>query len=667
MTFLNPFAWIAAVAAGVPLLIHLLSRRKARRESFPAVRFLRQVHRQEVRRIRLREWLLLLIRTLAVVCLALAFARPALEGSHGASSHAPTSMVTVVDRSLSMRANGPRGSRFDEARARLRELAALLEAGSEVQSLAFDRHPAPLFEDFTHDPARFRAAAENLKPGYGSTDIGAAIREGARWLRGRPGLHRELFVVSDFQASGMDSAGARGLADATKGMEVYLVPVGSREGQNAAWVSAEASRVGAGGQVSAVIRNASDEARRGALVEALADGRLLGASRVDMPARAETRVTVAVQGLSSNDLGATLRFPHDALEEDDQVAVAFPSSRPMRVALVGADDQKLYVAAALRAAPGAYEIQSSEDGSDLQPAEVWVLLEPDRVNTSSLRAHVARGGGVLAVMGENYTRRVVEQALGDASPGRAGAADGDSTGKTFARLRVLEAGSPVFRGLAERRGADLSSSRFVRWVRLTPAPGAVSLAEFGPDSPALLERGHVMLLATSLDGRWNNFPLSPSFVPWLYQSLDALASRTRPTSVETGLRWVRPVPAEWKGLPLTLRDPAGRAVPVDLTQGGTELRSAALDLPGLYTLQVAGKPVEAVAAALPADEADLRGMPLDAISQLVPGAHLVQAGLREEVMRRRYGRELWREFLIAALALLVLETLVSRLTVARSA
>lgn len=667
MTFLNPFAWIAAVAAGIPLLIHLLSRRKARRESFPALRFLRQVHRQEVRRIRLREWLLLLIRTLAVVCMALAFARPALQGSRGASSHAPTSVVTVVDRSLSMRANGPRGSRFEEARARLRELGALIEPGSEVQALAFDRHPAPVFEDFTHDPARFRSAADNLRPGYGGTDIGAAIREGARWLRGRPGLHRELFVVSDFQASGMDSAGARGLGEATRGMEIYLVPVGPREAQNAAWVSAEATRVGAGGELSATIRNTSGEPRRGALVEAVAGGRLLGASRVDMPARAETRVNVPVQGLSANDLGATLRFPHDALEEDDQVAVAFPSSRPMRVALVGADDQKLYVAAALRAAPGAYEIQSSEDGSDLQPAEVWVVLDPERVNASSLRAHVARGGGVLAVMGENYARRVVEQALGDASPGSAGAADGDSTGRSFARLRVLEAGAPSFRGLAERRGMELSSSRFARWVRLAPAPGATSLAEFTPDAPALLERGHVLLLATSLDGRWNDFPLSPSFVPWLYQSLDVLASRTRPTSVEAGSRWVRPVPAEWKGLPLALVDPEGRAVQMDLTQGGAELRSAPLDLPGLYTLRVSGRPADAVAAVLPADEADLRGMPLDAISRLVPGAHLVQAGLREEVMRRRYGRELWREFLIAALALLVLETVVSRLTVARSA
>jgi hypothetical protein len=692
LTFLNPFAWIAAVAAGIPLLIHLLSRRQARREMFPAIRFLRQVHRQEVRRIRLREWLLLLLRTLAVVCLMLAFSRPALQGTHGNSSHSPTSMLALIDRSLSMRANGPKGSRFEEARSRISEVGALMEPGSEIQAVGFESKPAPLFEDFTHDPARFKTLTRGLQPGYGATDIAAAVREGARWLRGRPGLHRELFVVSDFQAAGLDSAAARTLAEDTKGLEVYLVPVGSQGAQNAAWISAEAARVGAGGQVTGVIRNTSDEARKGALIEAAQGDRLLGAARADLPAHSDTRVTVALQGLGATDFGTMLRFPHDALEEDDHISVAFPSSKPMRVALVGPEDQRLYVEAALKAAPGAYEIQTSEDGSSLQAAEVWLLLDPQHVNAASLRAHLASGGGVLAVAGENAARGLLEQALGDAAPGvvnngagqylggsgASGAATGAATGPgargaapdtsptAFARLRVLEPGSPVFHGLADRRGGELSSARFLRHLRVRATAGATTLAEFSPDEPAILERGHVMELTSSLDGRWNDFPLSPTFVPWLYQTLDVLASRALPVPVEVGSRWVRPLPPEWKGLPLALLSPDGRTVPVDFVQGGSALRTDPLMTPGLYTLEVSGKPAEAVAATVPVAEADLREAPRDLLQKLLPAAHLIQGSVREEVQRRRFGRELWREFLIAALLLLALETLVARLTVARS-
>jgi hypothetical protein len=667
LTFLNPFAWLAALAAAVPLLVHLFSRRKARREVFPSVRFLRQVHRQEVRRLRLREWLLLLLRTLAVLCLALAFGRPAIQGSLGAANRAPATVVALVDRSLSMRAVGPRGTRFEEARGKLRELAGLMEPGSEEQVLTFDRRPVPLFEDFTHDPARLRAAAQALRPGHGGTDLAAALREGARWLSGRRGLHRELYLISDMQAAGLDSMRPGALAAALRDFDVYWVPVGTREAANAAWSGLAATRLGEAGEASGEVRNASDEARRGALVEALAGGRLVGAARVDLAPRAATRVEVPLHGLTALDLGVTLRFPHDALEDDDQAVAAFPANRALRVALVGPDDQRIYVQAALQAAPGAFETQSSPDGSALGPADVWVLLDPERVNAASLRAHLARGGGVLAALGPGFARRQIELALGDQCPGSAVAVEGDTAGRGFSRLRVLDPGHPGFRGLAGRRGSDLSSARFFRMVRVRPAPGATTLAEFGPDLPAMLERGHVLLLASPLDGSWNDFPLSPTFVPWLYQALEALASRDRPLAVEVGQRWVRPVPAEWKGLPLRLLDPEGREVPGELTQGGTELRTAALEQPGLYTLKVAGRAVEAVAGSLPADEADLRALSPAALKSLAPNATRVEGSLREAVLRRRLGRELWREFLVAALLLLVLETAVARMTAAERA
>ena len=201
-------------------------------------------------------------------------------------------------------------------------------------------------------------------------------------------------------------------------------------------------------------------------------------------------------------------------------------------------------------------------------------------------------------------------------------------------------------------------------MRIVPAPGAVTLAEFGPGSPALLLRGRVEMLASPLEGTWNEFPLNPSFVPWLYQTLEELASRTRPVAVEVGGRWVRPVPVEWKGLPLRLVDPDGAAVPLDLLQGGTRLRSAPLERPGLYRLLVSGRPAEGLAVTLPAAEADLKALSARDLARLFPGAHRVEGSLRETVMRRRYGRELWRECLMAALLFFVMETAVARYTVA---
>src|SRR3990172_12322119 len=103
LSFLNPvFLW-ALPAAAIPLLIHLLSRRRLPEVPFPTVQFLRALEPREIRRIRLRELLLLLLRTLAVLLLVLAFARPSLE-PRGAVIHAAAAVGILLDDSESMAA-----------------------------------------------------------------------------------------------------------------------------------------------------------------------------------------------------------------------------------------------------------------------------------------------------------------------------------------------------------------------------------------------------------------------------------------------------------------------------------------------------------------------------------------------------------------------------------
>ena len=71
LSFLNGAFLVGLAAAALPVLIHLLSRRRARDLPFSHTEFLDEITRRKVRRLKLRQWLLLLLRTLAVACLAL--------------------------------------------------------------------------------------------------------------------------------------------------------------------------------------------------------------------------------------------------------------------------------------------------------------------------------------------------------------------------------------------------------------------------------------------------------------------------------------------------------------------------------------------------------------------------------------------------------------------
>ena len=102
MSFLNPVFLFGLLAASIPLIIHLFTRRRPRETPFPSLEFLSEVNQSEIRRLRIKQWLLLLLRALAIAAIALAMARPAIKGALGLHSDAATSVVVLVDQSGSM-------------------------------------------------------------------------------------------------------------------------------------------------------------------------------------------------------------------------------------------------------------------------------------------------------------------------------------------------------------------------------------------------------------------------------------------------------------------------------------------------------------------------------------------------------------------------------------
>src|SRR6476469_7369586 len=98
--FLHPWLLAGLVAAGIPLLLHLLARREPPTVVFPAVRYLITTTREHQRRLKLQHLLLLLLRTLLIIAIVLAAAGPTLPLS-GVPGHAASALVLVVENAPS--------------------------------------------------------------------------------------------------------------------------------------------------------------------------------------------------------------------------------------------------------------------------------------------------------------------------------------------------------------------------------------------------------------------------------------------------------------------------------------------------------------------------------------------------------------------------------------
>ncbi|HWP35873.1 MAG TPA: BatA domain-containing protein, partial [Thermodesulfobacteriota bacterium] len=143
LSFLNPLYLLGLAAAAIPVVIHLVGRRRAPVHRFPALAYLAAARRKRARHLTLRHLLLLALRTAALVLLAVALARPLLSlgGSPAAAALEPVTTVVIVDTSMSMGLAEEGEDRLAAARAAVLTALRRLPPGSRVSVLS--TAPAP--------------------------------------------------------------------------------------------------------------------------------------------------------------------------------------------------------------------------------------------------------------------------------------------------------------------------------------------------------------------------------------------------------------------------------------------------------------------------------------------------------------------------------------------
>jgi len=194
ISFLQPLALFALAAASLPTLLHLLGRRLPPIVVFPAVRYLTATEQEHSRRLKLRNLVLLILRTLVIILIVLAAAHPvARVGAGGA--HPPTAVALVVDNSLSSGA----------VVAGARTLTGLLDAAKAVLGRlgAGDRLWLTTADGLPRQLTRMEAeqVLDGLRPAPYRLDLGVAVRAAARVVSDDPLPWKEIVLLSDLQST----------------------------------------------------------------------------------------------------------------------------------------------------------------------------------------------------------------------------------------------------------------------------------------------------------------------------------------------------------------------------------------------------------------------------------------------------------------------------------
>lgn len=687
--FLVPLFLVGLAGIAVPVVIHLTRRQRRQVVPFPSLMFLERMPFQEQRRRRIRHWLLLAMRAMALGLLALAFARPFLQDDTTASvvGSGPTEWVVLLDRSYSMGVEG----RWDQAREEARRIVQRMGPLDRASLVLFDGGAEVALRS-TSDPARLRGAVDTARVGWSVTRFGPALKVAQAILEESELPGGEVVLISDFQRTGwVGDEGVRLRA----GTRVTPVAVAGQVADNVAVADVSLFRQAVGGRervapTARLVRTGGAEARE-VPVALEVDGQEVQRRTVRLDPDGAAALTFDPFTLSLPHTRGTVRVPGDAVPADDarHFVVSPGSALPVLILEGGraGRDASLYLRRALETtADGRFAVTVRRGDavrtSDLDAAKVVVLNDArlDGASAEALRSFVERGGGLLVATGEGA---VWPASAADLLPGALGPVEDRAEGRG-GRLGYVEYDHPVFELFAGPRSGDFSGARFFRARGFTPGDSARVIARFDDGTPALAEhsvgRGRVAVWTSSLDVFWNDLALQPVFLPFVHRLAEHLGGRGEPLpwllagqildladarALEAAGVAAAEAASLTSGRDQVAVTPSGATV--QLARAGAH-RYLSLDQAGFWVVREAGRTPErpfTLAVNPDLEESRLAVMdPQELTAQILAAPGSPTAGptfgataLRREDRERRQG--LWRYLVLAAFALFLAETGIS--------
>ncbi|HVX12881.1 MAG TPA: BatA and WFA domain-containing protein [Pirellulales bacterium] len=410
MTFLYPALLAGLVLTALPIVIHLINQLRYRTIRWGAMMFLLQANRMSRGLARLRQWLILLMRMLAIACLVLVVSRPLGMGVLGwlTAGHADTTII-LLDRSPSMLASSGGRSKLAASRRQLAETLGRFSSSRWV-----------LIESGTLKPHELEspAALEQLPeagPTSAATDLPSMLAAARNYIVANQAGRTEVWICSDLHSNDWASEDARwnelrssfaGLPQPVRfHLLAYAEPPGGdvavrvsdlrarRQGESAELVvSLRLSRQGGGDPVSVPVQFDIGGARSTLNVELVGtsvevrehriglDGRhLRGWGRVSIPADAN---------LADNEFYFTFdasQSPHTVVVSDEREV-----AEPLQLmASIGPDPNE----------PRTADVVSLQQSGDVEWAKaalvLWQAPLPEGQVARQLTELVDRGGEVI--------------------------------------------------------------------------------------------------------------------------------------------------------------------------------------------------------------------------------------------------------------------------------
>lgn len=670
MAFLNPvFLW-ALTALAIPIIIHLFQLRRFKRIEFPNVRFLQEVTQQTRSRKKVRHWLVLLTRMLALACLVLAFAQPYITSEVGAVKPGRRAVGLYLDNSWSMDGRNSGGRLLDQARA-------------DAQDAVMAHGPTDRFQVLTNafeGRQQLLLGRDEALAAAGQVEVGPQVRPLSQVMqRQREAISRSeapvkrAFLFTDLQRTTTDVD--QWTNDST--VHTVIVPLEAAGATNLAidsvWFASPVRRMGQVEELHVRLRNYGRQELLNVPLRLTVDGRQRAMATFRIGADAVLDTVLTFTNDAAGIHRGTVSIEDRPITFDNDFHIAWRTAGKLRVLLVSGGDEagdRDLAAVFAHDSVHAFSVQPYRqiDLSALERQDLVVLNALPEVPSGLAGAlkEFVEGGGSLAL----FPAGQADAASYRAALALLGAGFG---ARDTAAMRVerIDLRAPFFRDVFSSMPANVDLPLVRTRYALAPPPVAEVLLRLQSGGAFLsavpVGKGRAYLCAAPLGEAGGTFSRHALFVTAMLR----MAELARPMGA------LYHVIGEEAAIPLESIDLQGEVPPhlkgpdgIDIipevrrTVGGAMLVLHDGNLaPGPYALTVEADTLAIIALDLSRKEGDLGAYTADELKEdlarrglgtiavMDKGGNGLSAGLQA----MDQGVKLWKWFILAALFFLLLE------------
>ena len=539
LNFSSPLFLFGLLGISIPILIHLLTRRQQKQIRFSAVYLLAQSQKRSIRKSRPNRLLLLLARCLAIALFSMALANPlfSFRQSEAFLSASPSSIVFILDDSYSMGIRAKDKTLFDSALEYISKGLKKSADNSEF-SLILASSPARVEQDWTSDKSTMTSKLEEQVVSYRTTHIGDAVDKAIKLLESAKQKNKQILLLTDLDKNGWQEETFFGVSAPypIQVLNFAQLQSNSNEGMvQSIQISQEFLTRSRLLRVKAEVKNFSTTVNRTPLSLFL-EGKLVKEEILDIPP-GQTLVQEFSYPLRKNQpLNGKVQISDDTLPADNSRYFPFHPSQNIQVLVVDGDpktishqSESFYLEHALN--PFSVSLSHIDPTvstlaklplRNLSDFSVVILANVRELPPGyelELEKFVLNGGALLLGMGDQVNPKYFNERLGNLLPVRLESQYQVEEEALHLLLKksthpVMQVFSP--KALEEMRGINFYS---IYTVQAREDKKFKVGTWFSNQHPAVIEsevgKGIVVLFLSSLDRDWNDFPIQPTYLPWV--------------------------------------------------------------------------------------------------------------------------------------------------------